>query len=216
MTSRLAVIWSRLKSLIYRARILLSAILLLAFGLISSVTFPSEQAFRWWGLCFQIVGLLMVIWQLWKTAESFDQPAPQKAVLAWLLELRAVFAPPRTINASANILAGGDIVIASATLSVIRANPSVEDRLDDLDTAIKEIRAKADEKDTSYVQRFEAIDTRINTETQSIQAAHGVLAEKVKGQAVGDLYPALIGVFITLIGTIASTLPEELACLFDG
>lgn len=216
MTSQVAGSWSRLKCLIYRARILVPAILLLAFGLIWCALCPSEQAFRWWGLSLQGAGLLLVYFQLLGTAKSFGHPAPLSSVCAWVRDLGAAFAPPRAIHASANIMEGGDIVIASATLRVIRPNRSMEDRLDDLDAVVEEIRNKADELNTAYVQRLETIELRFNSENQSNRTKHEVLANTVTKLAVGDLNPGLIGVFLTLVGTVASTLPQEQTCLFGG
>ncbi len=215
MTSQVAGSWSRLKCLIYRARILVPALLLLAFGLIWCALCPSEQAFRRWGLSFQIVGLLLVMFQLRRTAKAFGHPSPLSSVLVWLRELCAAFAPPS--NHLKVVMAAGT-ASGSGTASAVgaRANPSIEDRLNVLEAAVTAMRTMADERQAANVQRFETIDARINSETQSRRAAHEKLSDKVKDQAVGDLYPALIGVFMTLVGTVASTLPQELACLFGG
>lgn len=206
---------SRSWPLFYEARFIV-LLLAVTIGTTSGfVCYPSEPHVRWSGTFLLALGLLLVYTQLKSIAHEFNHPSPLQGFYNWLKRLRLAINPPAPVTIQA-VGTSLTTATASAVAVVTRANPDLATLLSDLRREFEERKMVEDARHQSLVERIDKEGAAHVARTAVLESAQGTLSYRVEGLAVGDIFTAFIGLFLTLIGTIETGLAQDIARLLGG
>jgi hypothetical protein len=178
--------------------------------------FRCEQAFRWAGGSLQTLGLLLVFVQLYSTARRFNRPPPLEGFRNWFAKVRVAFGWRRIVSASAISLGSSTAAGTSFQAVLIKANPTLKDRVDALEKEVTRLQTLARENHVTAITRIDALQQQTNDITSSMRSAHAELSGKLEDHAVGDLSMAFAGIGYTLVGTILATLAGDMKTCAEG
>ena len=119
----------------------------------SLLQWPRDDRVRYCGIAFELVGIYIVVVGLHGRQQLFDRPTFVAQIVAWARRFPRL--RPRAITMSAQGL-GGAGVRASGRLSVwraFRADASVEQRLETLETNLTRLKSEFEEQITTTEQR---------------------------------------------------------------
>lgn len=172
------------------------------------------------GLILQVLGLLLVMWQLVKLREQFNQQPYTALVVGWFSRLgRALgFSKGRRVDLSAT-----DGIAISATAvdgelwRVLRPDESLS-----LQEQIRHLANVLENRDNTYDQRFKKLRERQDETNKQIAAAvdssnraRRELSQAIQKATVGDHALELLGIFWLVVGVVFATVPEWFSAIVN-
>ncbi|MBJ7446869.1 MAG: hypothetical protein JHC81_04980 [Brevundimonas sp.] len=166
---------------------------------------PDGKSLEYIGAALQIVGLGMVLRQLFQTAAEFSVK-PFKGVLDWFDEIYRLFRPRShsiVAEAGAFIVSGGDVLAGTAS----SYDPKdVNSRLDHIERVIEAHKAEETARRAEIWKGIEGLQAEMKALIAEQQAKAEAIAHTVRTQSVGSLDTSIIGVFLTIVGTALSSI----------
>jgi len=189
-----------------------STAFVLGIAVIAAIWLRSEPAFRWIGLCLQLLGIFTVAYNIRDTQERFDRPGLLALAAQWLRR-RPRFSSSVAISVCA--IEGGDSVFGRARVDIWHnaGSDAVEARLDAAEKNLIRVRDQIHELERETEKRLERQINALEQEKQVRAKGDEDIREKLKTSAVGGLHISTVGVVCLFVGVIMSTGSTELADL---
>jgi hypothetical protein len=172
----------------------------------------SEPAFRWTGLCLQLIGIFTVAWNIRDTGERFGRPGPLALAAQWLRRR------PRISSSviSVGLAEGFSVSGGKARLDIwhnASSGADLEARLDVVEKNLARVRDQLHELERETEKRLERQINALEQEKQVRANDDEDIRGKLKSSAVGGLHISTVGVVYLFVGVIMSTGSTELADL---
>lgn len=160
---------------------------------------------RVFGMWLQLAGVCLVIHGIGESRRFFNRPGFWKSLHLVFKELVDIFRATKIVSGSVNVNLPG--VSAKGMVGTIRTKPTTEERLDELERAMVEIRATIE---TRLNQLSENFDKVINAERTARVHDHQRISGQLETVAIGSVRIQLGGAFYILLGVAFSSMPDEI------
>lgn len=104
----------------------------------------------------------------------------------------------------------------SASARVIHQNPTLEQRLEDLEREFAQHREVIDKRLQELVTRANEHESRLEQEAREREAAHAATMGKLTDYATRDSHLAILGALMLMIGVIYGTVAPEIVRLLPS
>ena len=181
------------------------------------VFFPStiadckEVEIRWIGLIFQIVGILVVLWQLDERLKRFRKPS----FLARIRNHFRRFPSRHTKNINLSVHFSGEAT-GSARIGVRRkANSSIEGRIEALEGEMEDLKREVTAVEETLNRHKEDNRNSLETMREENRKKHESLKRLMDEAVVGGINLEWVGIWYLLVGIVLATAAPEIA-VFGG
>jgi hypothetical protein len=181
------------------------AVPLISVPLLAWVWPGEERPHRLFGTALQLLGLVLVFWQLGQNLELFGRGGLLGPVRGWFDRARGILRPP--ITGSMNFALE---MTVKAEGSVLPPLEGMERRVALLEVEVTAMRTAVDELRASLGRRTDELEVRISETFVKIEQ----LGSKLESFAVGSPGVAIMGGVWTLAGTAISGFAQEVAWMF--
>lgn len=185
-------------------RVILGFMIIAATVLIAKKLAPDGQVGDYVGGVLQIVGLLLVLLQIFRTASDFATH-PFVGVTAWLSDLWRHFRPRTYVMnaAGASFTLDGADLVAGTAISYDRNDPS--SRMDYLERVIELHKAEEVARRAELWKAIEGVQGEVTKVVTEHNARAEAIEAKIRNQSIGNLDASIIGVILTIVGTALSS-----------
>jgi outer membrane murein-binding lipoprotein Lpp len=188
--------------------VILTAVIFVAFYLLPA-EFPNRV--RWAGTILEFMGVAAVWISIERVRSLFGKPSVFRSGLMWLGELRFIFLHHRTVNLEGVGLAAGIGSAVAVALQVHRAPKSTEERVDQLEKDMQELRANIGKVDQKVDQQKQELRAEIEKEAAARLAGEQGVSKKLEEGVIGDSPLELAGVVYVCLGLVMAHLSDEVA-----
>ena len=186
-----------------------------ALALPALAPYSVEYQHRWTGFILQFAGLVIVAAGIRDTRKLFGRPGLGTQLERWFFGLlAAAVALPKHVTAS--ISGAGAIGLAghvTATVSRGTAPRTVEEKLQDLERDVADLRTYVNEQSRALGKRLDAAEATAAEESAARKEETASLRTVLEAQSTGGLTLEVIGLVWLLLGAAFSSFPTELPCL---
>jgi hypothetical protein len=174
---------------------------------------PSDRI-RVSGMLLQFVGLATVVVGLSESRKLFKRTPIRHAVWQWIIDLRYVVVPRKPVVYEINVSDTASVSFsASAHLRVIRANPTIEERVAALANAVSEVEARQQEADRQIQSLREHADQNFDKERRERDERDSAITKQLEEAVIGGIHLELAGLLYLFVGIMLATIPEEAATM---
>ena len=190
------------------------SVLVLVLTVASSLPLSlADPVLRYFGLVFQLLGILTVVSGLRDKRRLFNRPSLIENIRLWINRRPRWRAKPQTI-----LVAGiGSIPVSgSARASMWRgvaANASVEVRLAALEANLATLRTEQAEAAKEFQEATRKTNEALDAERRTRGSAVGSLRVQLEKLGAGGLHIEMTGVFWLVLGVVLATVPGEIAAV---
>jgi hypothetical protein len=181
-------------------------IVLVILSVIPKIWAPSnpETIARHSGILLQLAGLITVAIGIHQTRHRFGRPTYRAGIKRWLADLKnAALLPPITgsghVTGDLRAHASGSATV-SATLT--RATSTLEERLEDLEGVVDDLKKRLSESIRDNSQAMQAIREALAGEKADRERSNADLRSLLEEQSAGGLHLELMGLVWLLFGTL--------------
>ena len=171
-----------------------------------------EQDIRLAGWLLQLVGFLQVANGLRDTERAFGKPS----ILERTKEYLSSFPTRKVRNVTVGLGAGH--VTAQASVGgggvVIRKNPTLEQRVEDIENAVEQIKKTTGKLRQDLSRETSRIDTKINRNVGELKDQANKIEKQLEELMVGSIHVEWFGVVLFIIGITLASASPELAWLY--
>jgi len=168
---------------------------------------------RYTGMFLQLLGMINVAVGLRDMRRLFNRPSLGARAAAWFRALASAFTVPKPATMTASV--SGAFTATGELSLVVRAAPNepLERRVSILEQNLERLREEYHSKSQQLRQDLGEAKRNIEKESQERQATDAKLDRTIQEVAVGGLHLELIGLLWLIVGTLASTIPDEIVRL---
>jgi hypothetical protein len=171
-----------------------------------------EQDVRLAGWLLQLVGFIQVANGLRNTEKAFGKPS----ILERTKDYLSSFPTRKARNVTVNLGTGHFTTQASVggVGVVIRNNPTLEQRVEDIENAVEQIKKTTGKLRRDLSHETSRIDTKINRNVSELKDQANKIEEQLEDLMVGSIHVEWFGVVLFIIGITLASASPELAWLF--
>ncbi|MBE9065001.1 hypothetical protein [cf. Phormidesmis sp. LEGE 11477] len=179
-------------------------------AIISSSFFEKpDSALRWWGLAFQMVGLITVVIGLSQSREEFGRPSLWCSTRDWF---KGLFKKPQPQHFKIEI-EGAEARAEAGKVRFHVNSRYLEQRMDQLEGQVKDLWDRADELEGKIGLQKRRVDERLDQEQRARASADADISKRLEEAVIGGIHLELFGVLCLVVGITLATVPGELAVL---
>ncbi len=173
----------------------------------------AEPVLRYFGLAFQLLGILTVVSGLRDKRRLFNRPSLVENIRLWIHRRPPWGAKPQTILVAGT---GSISLLGSAKVSLWRGVPadaSVEARLAALEANLATLRTEQAEAAKEFQEATRKTNEAVDAERRARESAVGSVRVQLDKLGAGGLHVEMIGVFWLVLGVVLATVPGEIAAV---
>ena len=187
------------------------ALFLVILAFFYSVPGDLYDRVRWSGAAFEFLGISTVVIGINRARRLFGKPSMFRASWIWLGEFRFIILPRPPVHLTASSFMGVGASLGVGDLRAYSQPKTMEERVDQLEKDVNELRDKVGDVDRKVDQKTQALRAEIEKETSARQAGDQGLGKRLEEGMVGDSSFELAGVFYLFLGLALTHLAPELA-----
>ena len=188
---------------------------LLGLGLATGMAWVAAPtvlaAVRYAGTVLQLLGVCVVAIGLSEMRRLFGKPTLVARVLGWLRQLRSVFIRPQPIALQASVASAAAVAGECRVVRTPRPGAPLDERVSALESDLASLRDELDAKVGGLRADIRALSDKIKHERRERERADQQTARRVEEVAVGGLHLETVGLFWLVMGTLGTSIPDEIA-----
>ena len=191
------------------------ALALIVAGIFSSAL---TDTIRYAGTSLQLFGLLLVALGLSKMRRLFGRPPVITKVSQWFKRFLAAFKRPKAVTIEGATAAGSAQAFGVGRVTVgVRPDAALEERVSVLEQNLQGLQEEIDTRFQQLREELSVARQGIQRETRERLAEDQKAMAKIEEVAVGGLHLEFVGLLWLILGTIGTSVPDEIAaCLSNA
>lgn len=163
------------------------------------------------GLLFQLIGISTVAWGLYETRKQFRRPGVFEIVQSWLKRFPKLKPGLVSLSATGTSSASGSDTLSLQEPQQPGPDSPFEERIAWLEGKITRLDTLVQEHKKQYEEKITKLTTDLTSERQSRETEDKEVRKFFEEVSIGGIHLESFGVLCLFIGTILTTLSNEIA-----
>lgn len=186
------------------------ALAVLSLALVPMLHFRSESSIRISGTVLQVLGTLVVGFDIWQALQEFGRPNYYRRFVSWLARFPTWTA--RVASFSGTLRSGSARMTGNLTCWQSANDPdNIQGRLAALEANLNTLRQQSDDSSARLTRAVNAVKSDIQAERTARESGDSHLHSRLEAMRLGGLDWAAAGFVWVVVGTIVAGLSTELA-----
>jgi hypothetical protein len=186
----------------------LTCVIWLAFY---SLPYDLPTRVHWAGTLFEFMGVVAVVISIDRARVSFGEPTVLRGALIRLGEFRFIFFHRPAYNLKAVGITTLSPIVSSASMTVIKGPQTTEQRVDQLEKEVNELKTNLGKLDEKVDQHIQELRAELEKEISARQNLDQSVSKNLKEHIIGDSAWEVAGISYVCLGLIMAHLSDEVA-----